>query len=342
MGWKHPAGSDLRVADDGQIAVEDNGWGAGLTKRAWTTPAKVVEGNTILSSQGSVAQLKSKSGGQEVSGQAPSTQQAVTLQEIEPTRSGGGAINLASDCGDACREVMGSGPRGVKDVAVIKGQAQEPSGALGGTVGFFALGAAGAGLGSLAGSKGAVIGGIIGAIGGIFAGSKIQKSLSPRKPPPGEEYLTARSYHGGDPTTPEEWSEELFKKEFGSNLTRQEAYAAYAALSPEEKDAFDRKYGINKYAVPRVGQGITISTEKDMPGYSSSDPQHTWNFHYAAAVLSSGQDYVTLESARGWDATDWIFFMYGPESKKQSAYEYHGATGTHGTKYSAYVVQPEK
>ena len=74
----------------------------------------------------------------------------------------------------------------------------------------------------------------------------------------------------------------------------------------------DRKYGINKYAVPHVGQGISISTEKDMPGFSSSG--FTWNFHYAATVLKSGHDCITLESAAGWGATDWIFFMYGPES----------------------------
>jgi hypothetical protein len=355
MGWKHPAGTDLRVADDGQMAVEDNGWGAGLSKRAWTTPAKVTEANATLADQGSVAELRSKSGGQEISGQAPSSQQPVSLQEIEPARTAGGTFNLASDCGTAARQVMGSGPAGAKDVAVIKRQAPELSGTLGGViggaVGLLGLGAAGAGLGYLAGGSspkaqaiGAVIGGVIGAIGGlvggIFAGSAIQKSMA-AKTPPGEEYLTARSYHGGIPTTPEEWSEELFKKEFGSNLTREQAYAAYANLSPEEKDAFDRKYGINKYAVPRVGQGITISTERDMPGYAEASG-FTWNFHYAAPVLSSGEDYVTLESARGWAPTDWIFFMYGPETKAQSFYEYQGATLTHGTKSSAYVVQPER
>jgi hypothetical protein len=121
-----------------------------------------------------------------------------------------------------------------------------------------------------------------------------------------------------------------------------ELLARYDALSAADKDAVDRKYGINKYAVPKVGQGLTISTEKDMPGYMSTDPKHTWNFHYAAAVLRSGPDFITLESAAGWDSDDWIFFMYGPETKGQSFYEYHGATGTHGTKYQTYVVEPEK
>jgi hypothetical protein len=227
--------------------------------------------------------------------------------------------------------------------------------------GILAGGGAGAGLGYLAGGKsnrllGGILGGIIGAIaggiGGAYAGSAIQKRLSGKKRKrdtavigqpdgSGETRLTPRTYHGGDPTTPEEWAEELFKKEFGADLTRVEAYEAYASLSPSEQDAFDRKYGINKYAVPEVGQGLTISTEKDMPGFSTAS-DFTWNFHYAAAVLSSGHDYITLENAAGWATTNWIFFMYGPESKGQSFHEFQGATDTHGTKYSTFVVEPEK
>lgn len=351
-GWVHPSGSDLRVADDGQMAVEDNGWGEGLSKRAWTTPVQIAASNSVLSSQGSVAKLVPKSGGVPLSGTAPLTHQSASLEEIEPIKSSGsGDFDLAADCGSACRQVMGSGPRGIKDVAVVKSPGKEPDGttggAIGGIVGLFGLGAAGAGIGYAAGGSknrgagafiGAAIGATVGLVGGYFAGKAIGKATQP-KTQPGEEALTARSYHGGNPTTPEEWSEELYKKEFGQNLTRQEAYARYAALSPDEKDAFDKKYGINKYAVPRVGQGVTISTEKDMPGYHPVS-SFTWNFHYAAAVLSSGDDYVTLECAAGWDPKKWIFFMYGPEKKGQSFYEFQSATGTHGSKSSAYVVQP--
>jgi hypothetical protein len=352
-GWLHPSGSDLRVADDGQMAVEDNGWGAGLSKRAWTTPAQVAAANSILSSQGSVAQLAAKSGGMPLHGTAPVTRQTTTLQEIEPIKSsGGGDFDLASDCGTAARQVMGSGPQGIKDAAVVKkgagGQDGTAGGLIGGAIGLLGGGAIGASIGYAAGGSnrgvGALIGGAIGAVaglvGGIIAGAAIQKANQP-KTQPGEETLTPRTYHGGHPTTPEEWSEELFKKEFGQNLTREEAYAAYARLSSEEKDAFDRKYGINKYAVPRVGQGVTISTEKDMPGFATSSA-FTWNFHYAAAVLASGEDYVTLESAAGWAPTDWIFFMYGPEKKGQSFYEFQASTDTHGTKSSSYVVEPAR
>jgi hypothetical protein len=348
LGWKHPDGKTLRVSDDGQMAAEDNGWGPGTNHRAWTTPGKVADSNGILAGVTSRARLRAKGGGEDISGKAPASGSSSTLQEIEPVKEDGGPINLASDCGDACRQIMGSG---ATDVGIIK---KEPSGdtgaAIGAVGGLLGVGAAGAVIGNkLGGSShgllGAIIGGAIGAIGGLvgglFAGRAIDKALSSK-----EEALTPRTYHGGHPTTPtpttpEEWSEEIFKKEFGQNLTRQEALAAYDNLSPDEKDAFDRKYGINKYAVPRVGQGITIGSEYDMPGFA--DPSNNaWNFHYAAAVLSSGADYISLESAANWQPDDWIFYMYGPESKGQSFYEEQRATGTHGTKNTAIVVQPNK
>ncbi|HEX5874951.1 MAG TPA: DUF4157 domain-containing protein [Pyrinomonadaceae bacterium] len=345
LGWQHPMGSPLRVADDGQMAVEDNDWGPGTNKRAWTTPDKIAESNDILTKQKSRAKLRQKSGSQELSGRIPDTGNPILLNEIEPFREGGGKFNLASDCGTAARQVTGSEPSG------------DLGAGLGAGIGLVAGAAGGAGIGYAAGGDknsglGAVIGGLIGAavglVGGLFAGREIEKAAKRKKDTAvvrgadgAEEELTARSYHGGDPTTPEEYTEELFKKEFGANLTREEAYAKYAALTATEKDDFDRKYGINKYAVPRVGQALTISTEKDMPGYSDTSDM-TWNFHYAATVLRSGNDFVTLESAAGWDSDDWIFFMYGPESKSQSFHEFHGSTETHGSRYQTYVVQPEK
>lgn len=343
LGWKHPGGLPLRVSDDGQMAAEDNGWGPGTNHRAWTTPSKVAESNGILSGQNSRAFLQAKGGGEDIGGKAPVSGATTTLQEIEPVKSGGGPINLASDCGTACRQVMGSGG---KDEAVIKKEPSTLAGELiGGALGAGVLGGAGAAIGAHAGGgkgavAGAVIGGIVGLVGGAVAGHAIAKATT------SEETLTPREYHGGGgtgkKTTPaEEWSEEIFKKEFGQDLSRQEALNRYDSLSPDAKDKFDRKYGINKYAVPRVGQGITIGTEYDMPGYS--DPSHNaWNFHYAANVLSSGDDYVTLESAAGWKPDDWIFYMYGPASKSQSFYEEQRATGTHGTKNTALVVQPAK
>lgn len=290
--------------------------------------------------------LAKKAGGPSLSGKAPLSKSSVTLEEIEPVKAAGGALDLASDCGTACRQIMGSGGR---DVAAMKKEQKGPSGALGGVLGGLGggllLGGLGAGLGLLLGGPiGALIGGILGAvagaIGGAFAGTAIDKGSQKKKPVNSEDYLTPRTYHGGNPTTPEEWSLELFRKHFGAGLTRAEAYAKYAALSPSEKDAFDRKYGINKYSTPRVGQGQTVSTEKDMPGFATRSSS-TWNFHYAATVLTSGHDHVTVENAAGWSPTDWIVFMYGPASKGQTFHEFHGATDTHGSHWTTFTVQPE-
>jgi hypothetical protein len=330
LGWKHPGGKPLRVADDGDMVAEDNGWGANLSKRAWTTPALVADSNARLAAQGSKVKLVVK--GDHIAGKAPEGGMDRTLNEIEPVNAAGGVLTLASDCGSACKEVMGTS--GGKDVAVLK---EEGNSGIGSAIGAgLASGILGAVLGYAAGggAGGAVLGGAV--LGGIgaYAGYKLGHK------DPRTERLTPRGYHGGNPTTAEQWSEELYKKEFGQGLTRQEAYARYAALSESEKDAFDRKYGINKYAVPDVGQGLTVSTEKDMPGFAPASG-FTWNFHYAATVLRSGSDYITLESAAGWGPDEWIFFMYGPASKKQSFHEFQGGTGTHGTKFTTLVVEPE-
>jgi len=280
LGWIHPGSANLRVADSGLLAVEDNGWGAGKSKRAWALPANIAQANKILSAQSSRVKLVSKGGG--ISGQVPvSPKLSFKLDEIEPVNAATGApLELARDCGSACKQITGSTPT-EKDVAVLKSGKSE-------------------------------------------------------------KYTTAKDYHGDDPTTPEEWSEEVFKMEFGAGLTRSEAYAKYDALSDKDKKKFDEKYGINKFAVPKIGQGLTVSTEKDMPGFARFPGMGTWNFHYAATVLQSGPDYVTLENAAGWKPDDWIFFMYGPAAKAQTFHEFHGATQTHGTKWTTMVVQPEK
>jgi len=282
LGWTHPGGNPLRVSDDGQMAAEDNGWGENLSKRAWTTPANLATSNSKLAAVGSRVKLVAK--GNPISGAPPlnAKSAAITLQEVEPVKAtGAGPLDLASDCGAACKQVTGS-PEAGKDVAVMKGD-------------------------------------------------KI------------ETYGSPKDYHGDDPTTPEEWTEEVYKKEFGAGLSRKDAYKKYAALSPADKDKFDRKYGRNKYARPEVGQGITISTEKDAPGsHNVAPPGHTWNFHYAAAIMSSGSDYITLENAAGWATTGWIMYMYGPASKGQTFLEVQAATLTHGSDPSAVVVESEK
>jgi hypothetical protein len=161
-----------------------------------------------------------------------------------------------------------------------------------------------------------------------------------------EEYTSPIAYHGGyggspDTTTPEEWFEEILKKEFGAK-SRADLYKDYDKLSASDKAKFAKKYGIDEKAVPKVGQGITTFSQFDMPGWSAK-PGHasdTWNFHYATNILASEKDYITLENYAGHGKTNWFFDMIGPTSKGQSFHEMHGGSDQFGTSYSTLVVEP--
>jgi hypothetical protein len=185
-----------------------------------------------------------------------------------------------------------------------------------------------------------IVGLIGGAIAGAIGGAKLGRRLAKRDPVEAhEEYSSQQTYHADPHSTPEDFSAELYQRELGG-ATPDEGLQRYAAMSEGERDEFDRRHGINRYARPRVGEGITIGTEYRMPGYA--DPSsRAWNFHYAAAVLDSGHDYMTLETAAGWGFAGWIFYMYGPPSKKQSFQEEQAATGTHGSHQTSLVVRPE-
>jgi len=291
LGWVHPSGTALKVSDDGQLAVEDLGWGS--SRRSWAEPAKITSANSILKAQGSKVELKTRAGN--ISGNPPGVPmgKTVKLTEVEPVDAATGtSLTLIAGCSNACRQVMGIADT-ESTVAVMKAGKNEEF-----TKGYAS-----------------------------FAG------------------------YGGAPNTtgPEKWSEEIFKKEFGAGLTRTEALKKYSDLTTK-KDAFDKKYGINKYSVPTVGQGITAGTEFNMPGFKKHQvpgpggtmvDRNTWNFHFATAILASGKDYITIENATGSTSPFWVW-MYGPASKKQSFDEFQVATLGHGTKQTSMVVEPEK
>ena len=295
LGWAHPGTKALKVSDDGQLAVEDLGWGH--SKMSWAAPDKISSANSILKAQGSKVSLKT--GPSTMTGSAPDSPKGKTktLNEVIPVEAAtGNPLTLIAACMKACRQVMGIADTETT-VPVIKGKS--------GTV---------------------------------------------------EEFGKPRTSFGAgggspDPTAPELWSEELFKKEFGSGLTRAEALKKYNDLPAADKEKFDKKYGINKFAVPTVGQGIAVGTEFDMPGFKAHkklDPVSgamvdvsTWNYHFATAILASGKDYVSLENATGSTKPFWVW-MYGPASKKQSFDEFQASTLGHGTKQTTLVVEPEK
>lgn len=161
-----------------------------------------------------------------------------------------------------------------------------------------------------------------------------------------ETYTSEQPYQGGyggapNNTTPELWFQEILAKEFGSKKTPAELYKLYKNLDPTARAKFDKKYGVNDQAVPKVGQGITTFSQFDYPGWKkvAGHEATTWNYHYATNILTSGNDYITLENYAGHGTTNWFVDMIGPASKGQSFNEMHGGSDDFGTEWSSLVVQ---
>ena len=166
-----------------------------------------------------------------------------------------------------------------------------------------------------------------------------------------QEFTNTIAYHGDDQapggvlSTTEEISTEIYQKIFseqeGKTLTRNQALNEWDALSASKKARYSKIYGINEFAVPKVGQAITMGTEFDMPGFKSDSqlgrPNSTWNFHFGTPVITSGHDYTTAENFTG-SSHDYYFSMFGPHTKSQSWYDEQKGAGF-GNKYTAMVVQ---
>jgi hypothetical protein len=158
-----------------------------------------------------------------------------------------------------------------------------------------------------------------------------------------DEFTSKAKYEGDDHapggvvSTTEQLSGQIymriFEREFGKRLSREDALKEWAKLSAAEKDRLSQKYGINKYAAPKVGQGVTIGSERDMPGAVSGG----YNFHFALNLMSSGQDYITLEDYDS-SGVKYYFDMYGPATKGQSFAEDPSNTGALGNKTTTMVV----
>ncbi len=166
-----------------------------------------------------------------------------------------------------------------------------------------------------------------------------------------QEFTKTIGYHGDDQSpggilsTTEELSTEIYQKIFfekeGKNLTRDQALDAWNKLSATKRELYSKSYGINEFAVPRVGQAITMGTEFDMPGFKDDHQMgranSTWNFHFGTPVITSGQDYTTAENFTG-SSHDYYFSMFGPHTKNQSWYDEQKGAGF-GNKHTAMVVQ---
>jgi hypothetical protein len=111
---------------------------------------------------------------------------------------------------------------------------------------------------------------------------------------------------------PARFRDEIFMKA-GLGSTPASAHAAYNALTDAEKDAFDKKHGINRYAAPGVGEAFTRRRDDSLGGTG-------FNFHWGGVIMVAGGDRVTFENYtkdEGYWAKDedWYFETYGPPSK---------------------------
>jgi hypothetical protein len=170
-----------------------------------------------------------------------------------------------------------------------------------------------------------------------FAGAFKQGSTEAYTGP--STYRADDNAAGGLVSTTEQISGEIYikimKLEFNKTLSREDALKEWqTTLTADQRKALSKKYGINQFAAPRVGQGITIGSERDMPGSSGSG----YNFHFGFNLMSAGDDYITLEDYAS-SGVKYYFDMYGPESKGQAWAQDVSNTGAVDSRFTAVVVQ---
>ena len=92
------------------------------------------------------------------------------------------------------------------------------------------------------------------------------------------------------------------------------ARVAYRALAPADKEAFDKKHGINRHAAPGVGESFVARRDDDVSNEG-------FNWHWGGVIMVAGGDRVTFENfakaGTDYDTKDkeWYFETYGPPSK---------------------------
>jgi hypothetical protein len=132
-------------------------------------------------------------------------------------------------------------------------------------------------------------------------------------------------------------------------------FAGY--LDEDGQLAFAKYAKINVAVNPEIGEGYTMATGYDLPGFTGG--ANAWNFHWAGVVMKAGGDNVTLENyaimfnptgdpvkdeenqerAYNWTNTEWVFQMYGTVKKGQTFHEEHLTSGTHGTRGTTFRVK---
>ncbi|MCB0642794.1 MAG: hypothetical protein KDC44_14195, partial [Phaeodactylibacter sp.] len=115
-------------------------------------------------------------------------------------------------------------------------------------------------------------------------------------------------------SNPATFRDEIWTKS-GLDADPDKARDAYLALSDKDRDAFDKKHKINKYADPGIGDAF-VSRRDDKSTTSG------FNFHWGGVIMHPGHDKVTFENFAKTGTTyaskdeKWYFETYGPPSKK--------------------------
>lgn len=135
-------------------------------------------------------------------------------------------------------------------------------------------------------------------------------------------------------TDPADFRDEIYVAT-GLGRTPAEARAAYDAMTSAQRDAYDKKHGINRYAAPGVGEAFTrrradhLITDWRTAGY---------NFHWGGVIMVAGDDRVTFENYVDPDAdkdhpknAEWFFSTYGPPTKAGQTWHEQWAPEVGGT-----------
>lgn len=113
-------------------------------------------------------------------------------------------------------------------------------------------------------------------------------------------------------------------------------YGPYEGLDREEGLAMARKFGVNQFAAPKVGEAFAVfSTRSRSPQETKAAAEESatepWTYHFAAVVARDGDDSVTLENYNRRNAhegdKDYYFRMYGLRDN-QSFHDVHKSTVT--------------
>lgn len=157
------------------------------------------------------------------------------------------------------------------------------------------------------------------------------KDVAPRgiyKDAAGNRKQTAQSY---DPAS---YRDEIYVRT-GLGATPAAARAAYEAMTTSERNAYDKKHGINRYAAPGIGEAFTQRRSDHLiTDWSAEDVGY--NFHWGGVIMVAGGDRVTFENYVDPDEKSkkndsWFFATYGPPSKPGQTWHERWASNVGGS-----------